>query len=165
MDYPEPSHEETISPSLFTEPVESGYENLEWALESLSAQFGIVVRDIDRFASMGDDPDHVAWVDEIISALATIELYVDPTTGSDLEYDTESLEELSGVMLEESDWLLEHSEYVTERFGDYRLGVRLRALSGACFEVARCIPLGIDSAKPYDRVQGTTPDGLPLQVA
>lgn len=136
----------TLSAELFTAPIESGYEQLEWAMESLGAQFGIVIRDIDRFALMDDDPDCSAWLDEIISVLSTIELYIDPTVGLDLSLDSESLEELSETMLEESDWLLEHSEYVTERFGDYRLGVRLQALSAACFEVARCVPLDATQA-------------------
>ena len=44
-------------------------------------------------------------------------------------------------MLEESDRLLEYSEYMVERFGEYRLGVRLRGLSAACFEVVRSAPI------------------------
>lgn len=53
-----------------------------------------------------------------------------------------AMEELSSTMLEESHWLTEHSELVTEEFGDCRLGIRLRALSAACFEVVRCVPAG-----------------------
>ncbi len=136
-----PSFDDVVSPSLFSEPVETGYENLEWALESLSAQFAIVVRDFDRFASLVEDSDQAAWIDDVISTLATIELYVDPTLGSELAYDQESLEELVDIMLEEADWLHEYSEYMIERFGEYRLGVRLRALSAACFEVARSAPV------------------------
>lgn len=157
LDYP------TLSTELFTDPIESGYEPLEWAMESLGAQFGIVIRDMDRFAAMEDDADRIAWLDEIVSILSTIELYVDPTIGLELSLDAESLGELSETMLEESDWLLDHSEFVSEHFGDYRLAVRLRALSAACFEVARCVPLDAGSSMEKMRTgrRGSTFDDLP----
>lgn len=119
---------------------ESGWDDFEWAMEVLSAHFGIVVRDLDRFAASSHDPDRLAWLDEAVAALASLEVYVDPVGEWELGIVPSQLDELAGLLLEESDWLLEQSEHVADCFGDFRLATRPRGLSAACFEAVRCAP-------------------------
>lgn len=134
---------------------ESGFVGFEWAIETLAAQFVIVIRDLERFAAMKDDPRHIAWIDETTAALATIELYLDPVDGIDTGDLSRHASEIADVLLEESDWLLDQSELVSEEFGDERLAVRLRGLSAACYEAVRCLPVEV--------IAGTvSPDLLPF---
>lgn len=133
-----PDAEFEVNPNHMME--ETGFESFEWALEVLSAQFGIVVRDLDRFAAMPTDPDHLAWIDEAFAALATLELLLENEDGSDLEWEPDRIDSLVDMLLEESDWLLEQADFVSEEFGDFRLAIRLRGLSGACYDAVRCLP-------------------------
>ena len=132
--------DDSVAGGIRPDPVETGWESFEWALETLAAQFGIVVRDLERFAAMRDDPEHLAWIDEAVAALATLELFAEPFPVFDPDGIPARIEELADVLLEESDWLREQSEFVSEVFADHRLAVRLRGLSAACYEAVRCLP-------------------------